>query len=96
MTDQPYSAKKDPLFPKALDVINAVVRKPPNPAVLYHYTLPDAARLIIERGVVRASNIRFMNDPSEVRYASDVIETVIAEFVPKLSDTPRGFYRISL
>jgi len=87
MTQQPYSQSVDPLFAKSLDVINRLVRKPPHPEVLYHYTLPEAALAIIERGVLRASNVRFMNDPSEIRYASEVVAGVVREFQPGLSET---------
>ncbi|HYI10947.1 MAG TPA: DUF2971 domain-containing protein [Thermoanaerobaculia bacterium] len=68
----------------ALDVINEVVRHPLDPPVLYHYTTPEPARQIIETGHIWASNIRYMNDLSELRHAYDVVAKVLKDVLADL------------
>jgi hypothetical protein len=52
---------------------------PTAPDILYHYTNSQAFREILNSGTVWASDIRYMNDASEVRYVSDVLKSAIKE-----------------
>lgn len=49
------------------------------PRRLYHYTTVDGMVGIITSGALWASDVRFMNDSSELRYAASLIESVIGE-----------------
>ena len=52
---------------------------PTAPEVLYHYTNAQAFREILSSGTVWASDIRYLNDASEVTYVSDVLKSVIKD-----------------
>jgi hypothetical protein len=56
------------------------------PGRLYHYTTLGGLEGIIESGAVWASDVRFMNDSSELTYASDLINEVIAESIASVSN----------
>lgn len=46
---------------------------------MYHYSSVHATRAILESGVLWASDLRKMNDQTEVRYASDVLRKAVAK-----------------
>ncbi|HET8798761.1 MAG TPA: hypothetical protein VFO89_13795, partial [Thermoanaerobaculia bacterium] len=89
-----------PLFlPDALALLERVTRKPPLPSNLYHYTTADGLRGILTHGHIWATNVRYMNDRSELTYAREVVfdelnravascdhpvKTWLAEFRPTL------------
>jgi hypothetical protein len=53
------------------------------PEVLYHYTDAGGFAAIVQQGLLRATDIRFLNDPLELRYAWEALlaalETAKAE-----------------
>ncbi len=51
------------------------------PRDLYHYCTAQTFHLIATSGVVWASDIRFMNDASEVKYASDFVRCILEEAI---------------
>jgi hypothetical protein len=59
-------------------------RRPPR--TLYHYTSAQVFRSIIENGTVWASDVRYMNDSSEVAYAASFFKQAISEAAHSLED----------
>lgn len=51
-------------------------------ATLYHYTSLQGLMGIIESRVLRASDVRYMNDSTELTYALNMIQTAIADRAP--------------
>src|SRR5262249_188105 len=49
------------------------------PKIVYHYTNAEAFQKILNSGTVWASDIRYMNDASEVTYVSDVLKSIIKD-----------------
>ena|ERR1700730_12932541 len=49
------------------------------PKILYHYTKAATFQEILNSGTIWASDIRYMNDASEVTYVSDILKSVIKE-----------------
>ena len=50
------------------------------PRLFYHYTSVEALHSILSKGAIWASDIAFLNDSSELSYASDLIASVTKEF----------------
>ncbi len=55
-----------------------------SPSVLYHYCTAQTFHLIAESGIVWASDIRFLNDASEMSYASDLLKSIIEDVSSKV------------
>lgn len=72
-------------LPKALEAYERVVRKPPLPKRLYHYTTPAAAMAIIRSQTIWATNVRSMNDTSELTYAENLISEIVESEALKLT-----------
>jgi len=49
------------------------------PKIVYHYTNAEAFQKIVNSGTLWASDIRYMNDASEVTYVSDILKSVIKD-----------------
>jgi hypothetical protein len=49
------------------------------PRILYHYTNAEALQKILKSGTFWASDIRYMNDASEVTHVADILKSVINE-----------------
>jgi len=49
------------------------------PKILYHYTKAEAFQKILSSGTFWASDIRYMNDASEVAYVSEILKSEIRE-----------------
>jgi hypothetical protein len=63
-----------PLFlGEALELLERVTRKPPLPVMLHHYTTADGLLGILRTEHIWASNVRYMNDASELEYARKLI-----------------------
>src|SRR5262245_31729354 len=62
---------------RLMDAWRARHSKPP--AVLYHYTTAQGLHGMLTSGRVWATNVGFLNDPSEMRYAARLIRDVIKE-----------------
>jgi hypothetical protein len=81
MTDVPqpdkwkhnYPPDAPTLFTVRVGVPNAPPSPPPE-APIWHYTTFDAYESITKTGVLRASQIQYLNDEQEFRHARDVIE----------------------
>jgi hypothetical protein len=56
------------------------------PKILYHYTKPEAFQKILESGTVWASDIRYMNDASEVTHVADILKSIIKEAVKSVHE----------
>jgi hypothetical protein len=52
---------------------------PTPPEILYHYTTAQAFREILNSHTIWASDIRYMNDASEVAHASNILKSVIKD-----------------
>ncbi len=50
------------------------------PRLFYHYTSVEALHSILGKGAIWASDIAFLNDSSELSYASNLINSVTEEF----------------
>ncbi|WP_395628094.1 DUF2971 domain-containing protein [Sphingorhabdus sp.] len=55
------------------------------PRLFYHYTSVEALYSILSKGAIWASDIAFLNDSSELSYASDLITSVTNEFEKEAS-----------
>src|SRR5262245_24599401 len=55
------------------------------PATLYHYTTADGLLGIFQSRQLWATNVRFMNDTSELAYAFDLIRSVFGELAHGIS-----------
>ena len=53
--------------------------RPMSPTTLYHYASPAGFRGIIDKSAFWATDVRFLNDSQEVRYAWDEFQSVLAE-----------------
>lgn len=80
-------------LPESLKAYERVVRKPPLPKCLYHYTTPAAAVAIIRSATIWATNVRSMNDTSELTYAEGVISEVVDSEASILSGMPQRWLR---
>jgi len=49
------------------------------PKILYHYTKAEAFQQILNSRTLWASDIRYMNDASEVTYVSDILKSIIKD-----------------
>src|SRR5260370_42586613 len=49
------------------------------PKVLYHYTKAEAFQKILNSGTIWASDIRYMNDASEVTHVADILKSIIKD-----------------
>src|SRR2546430_1194487 len=56
------------------------------PKILYHYTYAEAFQKILSSGTVWASDIRYMNDASEVTYVSDILKSVIKDVMKSVHE----------
>lgn len=70
------------------DRVNAVFteysRAAEPPEIIYHYTSLEAMVAIAETRILRASNVRFSNDPAELTYGHGVIRAVLSDTFPDL------------
>ena len=48
------------------------------PAVLYHYTSPSGLAGIVERTQLWATDVRFLNDSQELKYAGHDFLSILA------------------
>lgn len=53
---------------------------------LYHYTSVESARNIIENGTLRFSNIRYLNDPSELQCGLEILDKALPEIPVQTSE----------
>jgi hypothetical protein len=58
------------------------------PRRLHHYTTTEGLLGIVEKSTIWASDVRYMNDSSELSYASHLIEEVVAEAISEVEDEP--------
>ncbi|HEV7494344.1 hypothetical protein [Baekduia sp.] len=83
---QPHVAKAaspdPPLVPEDPE------KRRPGIPLLYHYTTLDGLTGITDTSSIWASDARYMNDASEMSYAAELIETVIAEVLAEVDDQP--------
>jgi hypothetical protein len=83
MMDQDYTSEQRTVVAAIADRFRDACWKrtqpPTAPKTLYHYTTAQAFREILNSGTVWASDIRYMNDASEVTYASDILKTAIKD-----------------
>jgi hypothetical protein len=56
------------------------------PTILYHYTKAEAFQKIVSSGTVWASDIRYMNDASEITYVSDILKSVIKDVMKSVHE----------
>jgi hypothetical protein len=49
------------------------------PSCVYHYTTAAGFVGIVQDGLIRATNFSFLNDPSEVRYGTDLARELLSE-----------------
>jgi hypothetical protein len=49
------------------------------PPILYHYTTADGLFSMLQSGHMWATDSRYMNDPTELRYATSLLREVMAE-----------------
>ncbi|RYP84613.1 DUF2971 domain-containing protein [Nocardioides guangzhouensis] len=78
---------------------NWLSRQAQVPKRLYHYTTIDGLMGIVGANALWASDVRFMNDSSELSYAVDLVDDVVEERIANVSDetlknalpTRRGF-----
>lgn len=49
------------------------------PPILYHYTTADGLFSMLQSGHMWATDSRYMNDPTELRYATSMLREVMAE-----------------
>ncbi|HKQ75985.1 MAG TPA: DUF2971 domain-containing protein [Blastocatellia bacterium] len=49
------------------------------PPILYHYTTADGLFSMLQSGHIWATDSRYMNDPTELRYATSLLREVMAE-----------------
>jgi DUF2971 family protein len=56
--------------------------------VLYHYTTPSATESILRSGVLRASDVRFLNDRSEAQLVNDLIAAEVDKQFDQGQKTP--------
>ena len=62
------------------------------PKIVYHYTKAEAFRQILNSGTLWASDIRYMNDASEVTYVSDILKSIIKDAMKSVhEDDEREF-----
>jgi hypothetical protein len=59
-------------------------RRKPQDHLLYHYTNAQGLYGMLSTGRVWATNVGFLNDPSEMRYAAQLIRSVVLEEAAKL------------
>jgi hypothetical protein len=62
------------LQPMTFDAVTSAA-----PAALYHYTTVEGMKGILEENELFATNLRFMNDRTELEYGLSLVKTVIAE-----------------
>jgi DUF2971 family protein len=65
------------MLPEANAVFEAVTRRPPLPALLYHYTSADGLLGIMRTEALWATNARYMNDASEIVYGRDLVCSIV-------------------
>jgi hypothetical protein len=53
------------------------------PEIVYHYTSLQSFLEIVRGGTIWCSNVDFANDPTEIRYGSDLIERVMRDEYPE-------------
>lgn len=56
---------------------------------LYHYTSLSGAMGIVESGSLRATDIRFFNDATELKHTADLLQTLIAQREMNCAFNPR-------
>lgn len=71
-----YSKSLEEVFYKYLPHKEMINKKN---LMLYHYTSPEAAKSIVENGVIHCSNILFFWDKNEIAYAFNLLNKVILE-----------------
>lgn len=72
--------EREALFKTMMEAAADAQAPPANPPDrLYHYTTLDALQSIIDQCAFRASDARYLNDASELSYASNLIEEVLDE-----------------
>lgn len=80
MTENTIDFASATLFlPDALEAFEKIVRKPPLPNVVYHYTTADGLLGILRSGTIWATNARYMNDASEIIYGRNLVRDVLRE-----------------
>jgi len=59
-------------------------RQPTDEAVdaLFHYTSGDGLKGIVDKGLLRATDVTFLNDESEWVYARELVGKVLDDFAP--------------
>jgi hypothetical protein len=56
---------------------------------LYHYTSFTGLLGIVKSRMLRASDIRYMNDSAELRHSLDLLQTIVTERINEGTDNPR-------
>ena len=69
---------KDRLLAKMKAAPSASKAISSRPETLYHYTSAEGLLGIVSSNVLRASSALYMNDASELEYARDLIQKIIA------------------
>ena len=64
------------------DLINAIELPETPPPVLYHYTDAHGFMNIVESKELWATNVLYLNDASEIRYAHDLAREFVATLAP--------------
>lgn len=72
------------LVPEVLPVFEQVVRKPPLPPTLYHYTTAPGLLGILRSESIWATNARYLNDTSELVYGRGLVSRIIDEQVRRM------------
>ncbi|WP_439100891.1 DUF2971 domain-containing protein [Congregibacter sp.] len=71
-----------------IDAISHRLFTQPPVNTLYHYTSLSGLMGIVESGALRASDIRYMNDSTELRHTLNVLQTHITERINSGTDDP--------
>lgn len=77
-----YKAKCEPYRKKIADLLNATELSQVPPPVLYHYTDAQGLMSIVDSKELWATNVLYLNDASEIRYAHDLAREFIATLAP--------------
>ncbi len=69
------------------DITRQLFADPPR-ETLYHYTSLSGLLGIVDSGVLRASDIRYMNDSAELRHTLDLLQSHVSRRIFAGTDNP--------